>query len=133
LEETSIMGARAVLINITGSREMGLHEICEAAKIVQESADAEANIIFGSVFDDRLGDKIKITVIATGFEQDVPHQLHSATRSAATALGTPVPPKEMCQTAVAEATGTDGRDSAFDVALIKEDLDIPAFMRKRAN
>ena len=133
LEETSIMGARAVLINITGSREMGLHEVCEAAKIVQESADAEANIIFGSVFDDRLGDKIKITVIATGFEQDVPHQLRSSTRNTVAATGTPMPAKEMCQSAVVEATGTDGRDAAFDVALIREDLDIPAFMRKRAN
>jgi cell division protein FtsZ len=133
LEETSIMGARAVLINVTGSREMGLHEICEAAKIVQESADPEANIIFGSVFDDRMGDKIKITVIATGFEQDVPHQLRPAMRTGVSASGNPMPTKEMHQSVAAEATGTHGRDSAFDVALIKEDLDIPAFMRKRAN
>lgn len=134
LEETSIVGARAVLINITGGSNMSLHEVCEAAKIIQESADTEANIIFGSVFDDRMGDKVKITVIATGFEQDVPHQLKSSLqqRSAISLTGTTAPKSDGREVAV-EATGTDGREVNFDVALIKEDLDIPAFMRKKPN
>ncbi len=70
LENTTIQGARGVLINITGSRNMTLHEVAEAIRIVQESADPESHIIFGSVFDDQLDNKIKITVIATGFDQE---------------------------------------------------------------
>lgn len=68
LEETSIRGAKGVLINISGSHSMTLHEVHDASKIIQESADPDANIIFGSVFDDTLDDQIKITVIATGFD-----------------------------------------------------------------
>lgn len=69
LEDTTIRGARGVLINVTGNRNMTLHEVSEASRIIQQSADPEANIIFGSVFDDSMGNKIKITVIATGFDQ----------------------------------------------------------------
>jgi cell division protein FtsZ len=68
LEETSIQGAKGVLINITGSHSMTLQEVSQATQLIQESADSEANIIFGSVFDDSMDDKIKITVIATGFD-----------------------------------------------------------------
>jgi len=68
LEETSIRGAKGVLINISGSHSMTLHEVHDASKIIQENADPDANIIFGSVFDDSLDDQIKITVIATGFD-----------------------------------------------------------------
>ena len=68
LEDASINGARGVLINITGGPDMTLHEVAEASTIIHESADPEANIIFGTVIDEALGDSIKITVIATGFE-----------------------------------------------------------------
>ena len=68
LEDTSIHGARGVLINVTGSHSITLHEVSEASRIIQESAHSEANIIFGSVFDDDMEDQIKITVIATGFQ-----------------------------------------------------------------
>jgi len=67
LEGTTIQGARGVLINITGSRSLTLHEVSEASQIIQSAAHPEANIIFGSVFDDEMKDKLKITVIATGF------------------------------------------------------------------
>lgn len=70
LEDTSIEGARGVLINITGSRDMTLQEVSEASRIIQEAAHVDANIIFGSVFDDDMKNKLKITVIATGFEDD---------------------------------------------------------------
>ncbi len=70
LLETSIEGARGVIINITGGSEVGLHEANTAAELIQRSADPEANIIFGSVTDDSMGDEIRITVIATGFEDD---------------------------------------------------------------
>lgn len=69
LLETKIDGARALLINITGSEDIGILEINEAARLVQESADSEANIIFGAGIDNRLKDEIQITVIATGFEK----------------------------------------------------------------
>ena len=69
LLETKIDGARAVLINVTGSEEMGIVDINEAAKLIQESADSDANIIFGAGIDNNLKDEVRITVIATGFEK----------------------------------------------------------------
>ena len=70
LLETSIEGARGVIINITGGPDLGLQEANTAAELVQRSVDPEANIIFGVVTDESLGDEIQITVIATGFEKD---------------------------------------------------------------
>src|SRR5437660_8225118 len=68
LEEASIEGAKGVLINITGGPDMTLFEVHEAASIIQEAADEEANIIFGTVIDSAMKDEIKVTVIATGFD-----------------------------------------------------------------
>ncbi|MGK2858060.1 MAG: cell division protein FtsZ [Thermoanaerobaculia bacterium] len=68
LEEASIEGARGVLINITGGSDMTLFEVNEAASIIQEAADEDANIIFGAVIDPKMRDEIKVTVIATGFD-----------------------------------------------------------------
>ncbi len=68
LLETTINGARGVLINITGGPDFGLHETREAAKLIQEYADADANIIWGAGIDDEMGDAVRITVIATGFD-----------------------------------------------------------------
>ena len=68
LMETSINGARGVLINITGSEDMGLEDVETAANLVQEAAHPDANIIFGASFDPSLDDEIRVTVIATGFE-----------------------------------------------------------------
>ena len=70
LLETSINGARGVLMNITGGPDMSLLEVNEAAELVSQNADPEANIIFGADIDDSMGDAIRITVIATGFESD---------------------------------------------------------------
>jgi cell division protein FtsZ len=70
LEDASIEGARGILINITGSSKLGLHEVHEASTIIQKSADPEANIIFGAVLDESMGDNVKITVIATGFRSE---------------------------------------------------------------
>ncbi|MDP4088156.1 MAG: cell division protein FtsZ [Bacillota bacterium] len=74
LLETSIVGATGVLLNVTGGSDLGLLEINEAAEIVQQAADPEANIIFGAVIDENLKDEIRITVIATGFENDKQEQ-----------------------------------------------------------
>ena len=69
LLDTTIEGSKGVLLNITGSSNLSLFEINEAAAIVTEAADADANIIFGAVIDETLGEEIRVTVIATGFEQ----------------------------------------------------------------
>ncbi len=69
LMETSINGARGVLINITGSEDMGLEDVEAAANLVQEAAHPDANIIFGATFDPAMQDEIRVTVIATGFEE----------------------------------------------------------------
>ena len=73
LEETSIDGARGVLLNVTGGPDMALHEIHEAAAIIRESAHEEAHIIFGAVIDEKLEDELRVTVIATGFHRPEPH------------------------------------------------------------
>ena len=69
LMETSINGARGVLINITGSEDMGLEDVETAANLVQEAAHPDANIIFGASFDPSLDDEIRVSVIATGFDE----------------------------------------------------------------
>jgi len=69
LLETSIEGAKGVLLNITGGANLGLLEVNEAAELISSVADPEANIIFGAVIDEKLQDEIRITVIATGFEK----------------------------------------------------------------
>ncbi|MBE3591161.1 MAG: cell division protein FtsZ [Firmicutes bacterium] len=69
LLETSVEGAKGVLLNITGDPNLGLFEVNEAAEIIAQAADPEANIIFGAVIDENLQDEIRVTVIATGFDQ----------------------------------------------------------------
>jgi len=71
LEDVSIQGARGVLINITGGPDLTLHEVNEAATLIQEEADDDANIIFGAVIDESMGDEMRITVIATGFGERI--------------------------------------------------------------
>src|SRR6056297_3843096 len=68
LLEASIDGAQGVLINITGGSDLGIHEANEAARVIQEVSDPEANIILGAVIDEELEDEVKVTVIATGFD-----------------------------------------------------------------
>ncbi len=69
LLETTIKGAKGILINITGGENLGLFEIHEAADIISSQADSDANIIFGAVIDESMGDEVRVTVIATGFDQ----------------------------------------------------------------
>ena len=83
LMETSINGARGVLINITGSEDMGLDDIESAASLVQEAAHPEANIIFGASFDPSMEDEIRVTVIATGFDESAPSAAPAASSAAA--------------------------------------------------
>jgi cell division protein FtsZ len=72
LEDVTIQGARGILINITSGTDLRLHEVEEAASLIQEAAHEDCNIIFGAVIDPNLGEAIRITVIATGFDQHIP-------------------------------------------------------------
>ena len=67
LEEHSIKGARGILLNITGNKDLGLHEVSAAASLLYEQADEEASIVLGSVIDESMGDEVAVTIIATGF------------------------------------------------------------------
>lgn len=109
LLETSIGGAKAVLINVTG-KELGLFEVNEAAELIREEVDPDANIIFGAGIDECLGDDIKITVIATGFDSDNPmaNKLKSNKKS------DPVSQKS-------EETSEKDHD----------DIEIPSFLKRR--
>ena len=88
LLETSINGAKGVLINVTGSVDIGLEEVETAANLVQEAAHPDANIIFGAAFDESLEDEIRVTVIAPGFEENV---AAPAAPAAPVAAPTPIP------------------------------------------
>ena len=115
LLETSIEGAKGVLLNITGGSELGLFEVDVAAGLIEKSADPDANIIIGAVIDEKLGDEIVITVIATGFEK------------------TPVIKKqEKATTATSENRGktsyTEKVQPSLDI--IGDELDIPTFLRR---
>jgi cell division protein FtsZ len=90
LEESSIDGARGVLLNVTGGPDMALHEIHEAAAIIRESAHEEAQIIFGAVIDEQLEDELRVTVIATGF-----HRPEAEMRSAAWAARSTARPRDL--------------------------------------
>jgi len=115
LLETSIEGARGVIINITGGSDLGLQEINTAAELVQRSVDPEANIIWGSVIDESLGDEIVITVIATGFETEAP----------LTSIGVEsLVSKAWDKKVNSIPTSSDSNSSSSD-------LDIPTFLRNK--
>lgn len=78
LLETSVDGARGVLLNITGGSSLGLFEVNEAAEIIAQAVDPEANIIFGAVIDEAMNDEVRVTVIATGFELEAVRQAAAA-------------------------------------------------------
>jgi cell division protein FtsZ len=110
LEDTSIHGARGVLINITGGTGMTLHEVSEASTIIHDAADPEANIIFGTVIDKKLDDCIKVTVIATGFSHKSEAQEAAERAAAARSQRTPGPiPRGPADLGV---HGTGGRPAA---------------------
>ena len=123
LEDTTIQGAQGVLINITGSRDLTLHEVSEASRVIQEAAHPEANIIFGSVFDDDMRGKLKITVIATGFDEDEEELDHTSLRPRLTASQ---------ETVGARTVGQRATIPGPAKPLPREELEIPAFLRRKA-
>jgi len=119
LLETTIDGARGVLINITGGPDLTLTEVYDAADIVYKACDADnVNVIFGTVVDDTMHNEVMITVLATGFDTQEKEQIVQA--KAMAAVGEGIPPKP--------STAFDAQEAT----LIPEgELDIPAFLRRR--
>ena len=117
LLETSIEGAKGVIINITGGEDLGLHEVNTAAELVQRSVDPEANIIFGTVTDPNMTDEIQITVIATGFEKNEP----------ISSIGVDNIVSKTWEKKI------NSIPSSSEVNASQNDLDIPSFLRKNKN
>jgi cell division protein FtsZ len=118
LEDISIQGARGVLINITGGTDLCLHEVNEAASMIQEEAHEDANIIFGAVIDDNLTDEIRITVIATGFGEI------KAERKPA-----PLPGPVAAVSNIVNAAQKNKK--VVHLGTIVDDLDAPTWQRKK--
>jgi cell division protein FtsZ len=140
LEDASIHGARGVLINVTGGADMSLHEVSEAAKIIQEAADPDANIIFGTVINPAKQGGVKVTVIATGFMSDrarVPagavEVSESSTLEPATEQIPAEEPERFLRRGISEPLDFDANDEGFtpNFGKMKDDLDVPAFLRKQ--
>ena len=102
LLETSINGAKGVLVNVTGSIDLALEDVEIAANLVQQAAHPDANIIFGASFDDSLEDEIRITVIATNFntETGAPEKLYTEVSKVATAAAAPPPAEKKIELSV---------------------------------
>lgn len=122
LEEATIQGAKGVLINITGGPDLTLFEVNAASSIIRESADDDANIIFGAVIDESLTDEMKITVIATGFDREV-----TSVASAAATTAIPAPPPRYV------ARPADDLPRPMMGTSRVDDLDVPTFIRKKAD
>src|SRR5213593_2276737 len=145
LEAGAIDGARGILINITGSSSLKLAEVQEACSIIQGAAHEDANIIFGAVLDDKSKDTVKITVIATGFkDSDTRRRQQEVRDTFITAReffepeteSEPTPPRMVMEQAATEAASTDvvAIDAVRNAVVAyfeKQDLDVPAFLRKR--
>jgi cell division protein FtsZ len=149
LEEGSVEGARGVLLNITGGPSMSLHEIEEAASIIQQTADAEANIIVGQVINPDMSEDLVVTVIATGFEHEVdaaavttgserataraPRPTQPVLAGVGAAVATDRPMKDLDRPTFLRRM-SDARESIDRAALAAEDeWDVPTFLRKQAD
>ncbi|MCA1591576.1 MAG: cell division protein FtsZ [Acidobacteria bacterium] len=123
LEEATIEGAKGVLINITGGNDLTLYEVNEASTIIREAADDDANIIFGAVIDETMHDEMKITVIATGFDKDM-SEVGTTTHA-----GASLPPQQRYNPRAGEELPP--RPAAGQAR--PDDLDVPTFIRKKAD
>lgn len=125
LENTNICGAKGILVNITGNAALGLQEICAATNFVSDMVSEDANIIFGTVIDESMGDDVAVTVIATGFENGKVAQVQEIRVK---------PVAEKPVKIAAKINEDDLLDCAADVKEGKidlDDFDAPTFMRKK--
>ena len=131
LLEASIDGAHGVLLSIAGGSDLGLFEISEAAELVAKCAHPDANIIYGTVIDDALGDEVRVTVIAAGFDGGAPKKVEVPVIDSATITGqaNPVPANDP----IAVAQGTEEvkprRRITFQELVSEDEIDIPDFMK----
>jgi cell division protein FtsZ len=130
LDDTSIEGARGILINFTGGPDLSIHEVEDGARIVHEAAHEEANIIFGAVIDPHLQDEVRITVIATGFterkQESSPTKVVDLPRSAKPGI------QPGAAAAWRRRLAADVRAEGDD-PLADADYDVPAFLRRQAD
>lgn len=124
LLESSIQGAKGVLMNITASRDLGIHEVNKACSIVQEVVDPDANIIYGHAVNDDMGDEIKITVIATGFGEEARSAIDNKKRILDELRTVNRQPIEIPQPVAVNAS------PSYNASL--DDREVPAFLRRRA-
>jgi cell division protein FtsZ len=134
LLEASIDGAHGVLLSIAGGSDLGLFEISEAAELVAKSAHPDANIIYGTVIDDALGDEVRVTVIAAGFDGGQPKRVAMPVIDAATIGGEADPISANDPLAVALDLNVEGAERprkriTFEDLVAEDEIDIPDFMR----
>lgn len=135
LLEASIDGAHGVLLSIAGGSDIGLFELSEAAELVAQSAHPDANIIFGTVIDDALGDEVRVTVIAAGFDGGMPKRVSVPVIDAASLSGNADPIASNDPLAVALDIPTVSISTAprkritFEDLVTEDDIDIPDFMK----
>jgi cell division protein FtsZ len=137
LLEASIDGAHGVLLSIAGGSDIGLFELSEAAELVAQSAHPDANIIFGTVIDDALGDEVRVTVIAAGFDGGLPKRVSVPVIDAASLSGNadPIASNDPLAVAldvptVAISTGNSPRKRiTFEDLVSEDDIDVPDFMK----
>jgi cell division protein FtsZ len=131
LLEASIDGAHGVLLSITGGSDLGLFEISEAAELVAKCAHPDANIIFGTVIDDALGDEVRVTVIAAGFDGGAPKKMEMPVISTATLSGQadPIPANDPIAVAMEAPEQPARRRITFEELVSEDEIDIPDFMK----
>lgn len=135
LLDVTIDGARGILFNITGGSDLSLFEVNQAAAIIRETAHPDANLIFGAVIDESMGDEIRITVIATGFERNparrqVMQQYNRTAPQQPTRREPPVPAPSSAPRQPQPAEPKRAPEMA-DARYASSNLDIPAFLRRR--
>ena len=136
LEDISIHGAKGVLINVTGSSSMTLHEVHEASSLIQEQAHEDARVIWGLVFDDNMEDTVRITVIATGFEEQVVKQQEDPiqiVRNERLFEERSVPTFMKRKVTIDYRDVKPKQNSSSSIDLDDERYDIPTFLRKQAD
>ena len=126
LEEDGIHGARGVLLNITGGEGLSLHEVSEASTIIQEAADPEANIIFGSVINKQMKEDVIVTVIATGFDKDLIREEPVKPTAAK-----PASSKSLDRPAFLRKVANSGYPPG--ALNVDDEWDVPTFLRKQAD
>jgi cell division protein FtsZ len=134
LLELSINGATGVLFTISGNSNLTMYEVSEAAEVITAHCDPEAKIIFGATIDESLGDDVKLTVIATGFKKGVESKVEPVRQSAATFDDAFTKINEDRQVKRAFEKKPEREDEDLELApktKEEEELDIPAFLRKK--